>query len=58
MDKKEKEKFINEKLSKLPKHQIIKQIKIDELLLDFDGNSLYPTAMWDENSIYSRFETG
>ena len=54
----EKEKFINEKLSQLPIHQLIKQIKLDELLWDFDAVSLYPSAMWDENSIYPRIETG
>ena len=57
-DDEEKEKFINEKLSKLPIHQLIKQIKLDELLWDFDAVSLYPSAMWDENSIYPRIETG
>ena len=54
----EKEKYINEKLSQLPIHQIIKQIKLDELLWDFDATSLYPSAMWDEKSIYPRIETG
>ena len=28
------------------------------LLWDFDAVSLYPSAMWDENSIYPRIETG
>ena len=54
----EKEKYIIEKLSQLPIHQLIKQTKLDELLWDFDAVSLYPSAMWDENSIYTRFETG
>ena len=44
-------KYINEKLSQLPIHQLIKQIKLDELLWDFDAVSLYPSAMWDKNSI-------
>ena len=57
-DIEEKEKDINEKLSKLPIHQLIKQIKIFEFLWDFDAVSLYPSAMWDENSIYPRIETG
>ena len=60
-DKDEKEKYINEKLSQLPIHQLKKQIKIDELLWDFDAVSLYPSAMSDENnenSIYTRIETG
>ena len=54
----EKEKFINEKLSKLPIHQLIKQTKLDELLWDFHAASLYPSATWDENSIYPRIEPG
>ena len=54
----EKEKTINEKLSKLPIQQLIKQIKLDELLWGYDANSLYPSAMWDETSIYPRIETG
>ena len=57
-DVEEKQKYINEKLSQLPIHQLIKQIKLDELLWDFDAVSLYPSAMWDENSIYPRIETG
>ena len=47
-DEKEKEIFIIEKLSQLPIHQLLKQIKLDELLWGFDGNSLYRSAMWDE----------
>ena len=29
-----------------------------QLLWDFDAVSLYPSAMWDEKSIYPRIETG
>ena len=25
---------------------------------DFEADSLYPSAMWDENSFYPRIETG
>ena len=25
--------------------------------MDFDATSLYPTAMWDENSVYPKIET-
>ena len=45
-------------MSKVPIHQLIKQIKLDELLWDFDAVSLYPSSMWDESSIYPRLETG
>ena len=57
-DEEEKEIYINQKLSKLPIHQLLKQIILDELLWSYDGNSIYPSAMWDENSIYPRIETG
>ena len=54
----EKEKYINEKLSQFPIHRLIKQIKLDELYGIFDATSLYPSAMWDEKSLYPRIETG
>ena len=54
----EKEKYINEKLSNLRLHKIIKRIELIHLLWDFDAVSLYPSAMRDENSIYPRIETG
>ena len=54
----EKEKYINEKLSNLRLDKIIKRIELIQLLWDFDAVSLYPSAMWNENSIYPRIETG
>ena len=54
----EKEKHINEKLSDPLIHQLIKQLKRNELLWDFDCVSLYPSAMWDKNSLYPKIETG
>ena len=27
-------------------------------MMDFDATSLYPSAMWDEKSVYSKIETG
>ena len=54
----EKQKYINEKLSELRLHKIKKRIELIHLLWDFDAVSLYPSAMWDENSIYPRDETG
>ena len=57
-DVEEKEKYINEKLSNLRLHKKIKRIELIHLLWDFDAVSLYPSAMWDENSIYPRIETG
>ena len=56
--KDEKEKYINEKLSQLPIHQLIKQLPIIDLLWAFDCTSFYPSAMWDELSIFPKIETG
>ena len=56
-DEDEKEKYINEKLSNLRIHKLLKQLDLILLLWDFDAVSLYPSAMWDEKSIYARIET-
>ena len=57
-DVEEKEKFVDEKSSKFPIHQLKKQRKLDELIWDFDAVSLYPSAMWDKNSVYPWVESG
>ena len=54
----EKEKYINEKISNFRLHKLIQQIKLIELLWDFDAVSLYPSAMWDKNSVYPKIQTG
>ena len=54
----DKEKYINQKLGDLTIHKLIQKIELTHLLWDFDAVSLYPSAMWDENSIYPRIETG
>ena len=57
-DIEEKEKYINKKLGNLRLHKLIQRIELIHLLWDFDAVSLYPSAMWYENSIYPRIETG
>ena len=52
-----KQNYINEELRNLRLHKLIKQIELTQLLWDFDAVSLYPSAMWDERSIYPRIET-
>ena len=54
----EEEKYITGKLGELRLRKLIKQIELLHLLCDFDAVSLYPSAMWDENSVYPRIETG
>ena len=53
----EKESYINEKSCQLRLHKLLKRIELIHLLWDFDAVSLYPSAMWDEKSIYPRIET-
>ena len=54
----DKEQYINKKLGDLPLHKLIQKTELTHLLWDFDAVSLYPLALWDEKSIYSRIETG
>ena len=54
----DKDKYINEKLGEPPIHQLISQLKKTELLWDFDCVSLYPSAMWDRDSMYPKIENG
>ena len=54
----EEKKYINEKLSNLGLHKIIKRKKLINLLWDFDADSLYPSAMRDPKSVYPKIETG
>ena len=57
-DVEENEKYINEKLSEIRLHKIIRRIELVHLIWDFDAVSLYPSVMWDEKSIYPKIETG
>ena len=49
---------MKEKKSQLPLHQLIKEINLDEFLWVFDAASIFPSALWSENSIYPRIENG
>ena len=50
----EKAKFVNYKLSKLPIHEKLKILNLDNVMIDFDATSLYPSAMYDEKSVYPK----
>ena len=54
----EKGKYINEKLSNLRLHKVIKRIELVHLLWDIGAVSLYSSAMWDPKSIYPKREAG
>ena len=54
----DKDRYINEKLTELDISKKLKALNRDDLLMAFDATSLYPSAMYDENSTYPKIETG
>ena len=58
IDQKEKEKYVNRKLNMLSIHKELSKLDSNKTQLDFDATSLYPSAMWDEKSVYPKIETG
>ena len=55
---KEKEKYVDEKLNKLPIHKELSKLDSNKTQMSYDATSLYPSAMWDCNSVYPKIETG
>ena len=58
IDQKEKEKYVNRKLNMLPIHKELCKLDSNKTQMDFDATSLYPSAMWDEKSVYPKIESG
>ena len=58
INQKEKEKYVNEKLNMLSIHKELSKLDLNKTQMGYDGNSLYPSAMWDEKSTYPKTETG
>ena len=58
MNQIEKEKYVNKKLNMLSIHKELSKLDSNKTQMAFDGNSLYPSAMWDEKSVYPKIETG
>ena len=58
INEKEKTDFINKKLNMLPIHKELSKLDSNKTQMDFDATSLYPSAMWDENSVYPKIEIG
>ena len=52
----EKEKHINDNLTKLPIGEKFQKLKLKNVMMDFDATSLYPSAMWVEKSVYPKIE--
>ena len=51
-------KYVNDKLSKLKKHEKVQKLYLNDGTMEFDATSSYPSATWDENSVYPEKETG
>ena len=58
IDEEERTKHINKELNKLPIHKKLQKLNLNDVMMDFDATSLYPSAMWDENSVYPKIESG
>ena len=58
IDQKEKEKYVNKKLNMLPIHKVLSKLDSNKSQMNFDAASLYPSAMWDSDSVYPKIETG
>ena len=57
-DEEERTEHINKELNKLLIHKKLQKLNHNDVMMDFDATSLYPSAMWDENSVYPKIETG
>ena len=58
IDEEERTEHINKELNKLQIHKKIQKLDVNDVMMDFDATSLYPSAMWDEKSVYPKIETG
>ena len=56
INEEERTNYINKKLNKLPRHEKLQKLNLDDVMMDFDVTSLYPSAMWDENSVNPKIE--
>ena len=56
-DEEEKTDHINKKVNMLPILKELSKLDSKNTQMDFDANSLYPSAMWDENSVSPKLET-
>ena len=58
INEKEKTDYMNKKLNKLPIQKKLSKLDSNKTQIDFDATSLYPSAIWDQNSVYPKIETG
>ena len=58
IDEEERTEHINKELNKLPIHKKLQKLNLNDVMTDFDSASRYPSAMWDENSVYPKIKSG
>ena len=58
IDEEERSEHNNKELNKLPIHKKLQKLNVNDVMMDFDATSQYPSAMWDEKSVYPKIETG
>ena len=58
MDQYEKIEYINKEPNMLLIHEELSKRNSNKTQMDYDATSLYPSAMWDENSVYPKKESG
>ena len=58
LNQEERTKFINSKLSKLSIHEKLKELNLDDVMMDFAATSLCRSAMYDEKSVYPKIDCG
>ena len=55
---KEKTDYVSKKRNLLPIHKKLSKLDSNKTQMDYDATSLYPSAMWDENSLHPKIATG
>ena len=58
IDVEKRTEHINRELIKLPIHKKLQKLNHNDVMMEFDATSLYPSAVWDENSVYPKIKTG
>ena len=52
-DEEGRNEHIKKEINKLPRHKTLQRLNLNvDVMMDYDATSLYPSAMWDENSVY------
>ena len=56
--KKEEPNILTKNLTNYQYIKKIQKLNLNDVLTDFDATSLYPSAMWDEKSVYPKIQNG